>query len=194
MEFDAEAFIVDEDANVVLTRDGWVKRVREVKDLSATRLREGDAVLAVRAAARRRSRWCSSRTSARAYVMRINDMPAVDRLRRSGAEAVQVRRRRARRRRAVARARPTRPRATLAVAVTQAAATACASRSRRTPSSRRAPAAATPSRPRATRSSASRACGEPRTCVCVRHQRRARAALQGRRDDRAGRAPAAASP
>ena len=27
-----EAFIVDEDANVVLTRDGWVKRVRELKD------------------------------------------------------------------------------------------------------------------------------------------------------------------
>ena len=26
------AFIVDEDANVVLTRDGWVKRVRELKD------------------------------------------------------------------------------------------------------------------------------------------------------------------
>ena len=31
-EFDAEAFIVDEDATVILTRDGWVKRVREVKD------------------------------------------------------------------------------------------------------------------------------------------------------------------
>ena len=38
------AFIVDEDANVVLTRDGWVKRVRELKDAVATRTREGDAV------------------------------------------------------------------------------------------------------------------------------------------------------
>ena len=32
-EFDPDAFIVDEDANVVLTRDGWVKRVRELKDV-----------------------------------------------------------------------------------------------------------------------------------------------------------------
>src|SRR3954470_20850208 len=47
VEFDAEAFIVDEEVTVILPRDGWLKRVREVKDLSATRLREGDAVLAV---------------------------------------------------------------------------------------------------------------------------------------------------
>ena len=40
------AYIVDEDANVVLTRDGWVKRVRELKDASSTRTREGDAVIA----------------------------------------------------------------------------------------------------------------------------------------------------
>jgi len=46
VEFDAEAFIVEEDATVILSRDGWLKRAREVKDLSATRLREGDAVLA----------------------------------------------------------------------------------------------------------------------------------------------------
>ena len=32
LEFSEEAFIADEDANVVLTRDGWVKRVRELKD------------------------------------------------------------------------------------------------------------------------------------------------------------------
>ena len=47
MEFDAEDFIVDEEVTVIVSRDGWIKRVREVKDLSATRLREGDAVLAV---------------------------------------------------------------------------------------------------------------------------------------------------
>jgi DNA gyrase subunit A len=46
-EFDPTAYIVDEDANVLLTRDGWVKRVREIKDLSATRTREGDAVMQV---------------------------------------------------------------------------------------------------------------------------------------------------
>ena len=47
MEFVAEDFIVDEEVTVILSRDGWLKRVREVKDLSATRLRDGDAILAV---------------------------------------------------------------------------------------------------------------------------------------------------
>jgi DNA gyrase subunit A len=46
-EFDPNAYIVDEDANVILTRDGWVKRAREIKDLSTTRTREGDEVMAV---------------------------------------------------------------------------------------------------------------------------------------------------
>jgi DNA gyrase subunit A len=46
VEFVAEDFIVDEEVTVILSRDGWLKRVREVKDLSATRLREGDAILA----------------------------------------------------------------------------------------------------------------------------------------------------
>src|SRR5262249_25540543 len=45
-EYSADDFIVDEDNVVILSRDGWVKRQKEVKDLSTTRLREGDAVLA----------------------------------------------------------------------------------------------------------------------------------------------------
>jgi DNA gyrase subunit A len=44
-EFEAEDFIVAEDSLVVLTRQGWVKRQREMKDAGATRVREGDAVL-----------------------------------------------------------------------------------------------------------------------------------------------------
>ncbi|HKU39691.1 MAG TPA: DNA topoisomerase IV subunit A [Polyangiales bacterium] len=44
-EFEAEDFIHDEDAIVVLSRQGWMKRQREMKDVSATRVREGDAVL-----------------------------------------------------------------------------------------------------------------------------------------------------
>ncbi|MCE9574115.1 MAG: DNA topoisomerase IV subunit A [Deltaproteobacteria bacterium] len=47
IEFDADAFIVDEDANVVVTRDAWLKRVKELKDPAQTRTREGDAVIAV---------------------------------------------------------------------------------------------------------------------------------------------------
>ena len=34
---------------MLVSRDGWVKRQKEVKDLATTRLREGDAVLAVAA-------------------------------------------------------------------------------------------------------------------------------------------------
>ena len=94
LEFDAEAFIVDEDANVVLTRDGWVKRVRELKDPAPTRLREGDEVLARARRARRRATWSSSPTSA-GLRHPHQRRAGVHRLRRSGAEAVQVRRRRA---------------------------------------------------------------------------------------------------
>src|SRR6476661_3984252 len=44
--FSADDFIVEEDNVVIVSRDGWVKRQKEVRDLSTTRLREGDSVLA----------------------------------------------------------------------------------------------------------------------------------------------------
>ena len=47
VEYSADDFIVEEDNVVIVSRDGWVKRQKEVKDLATTRLREGDAVLAV---------------------------------------------------------------------------------------------------------------------------------------------------
>jgi DNA gyrase subunit A len=75
LEFVAEDFIVDEEVTVIVSRDGWVKRVREVKDLSATRLRDGDAVLAVvRGSTKEAVAICSNFGSA--YVVRINDVPA----------------------------------------------------------------------------------------------------------------------
>src|SRR5207253_9359001 len=46
-EYRPDDFIVEEDNVVIVSRDGWVKRQKEVKDLSTTRLREGDAVLDV---------------------------------------------------------------------------------------------------------------------------------------------------
>lgn len=46
-EFDPEAYIVRENTNVVLTRDGWIKRVGRLASVEGTRVREGDAVLAV---------------------------------------------------------------------------------------------------------------------------------------------------
>src|SRR5437870_6817194 len=47
VSFTEHDFIVEEDNVVIVSRDGWVKRQKEVRDLSTTRLREGDAVLAV---------------------------------------------------------------------------------------------------------------------------------------------------
>ena len=74
-EYQAEDFIIDEDATVVLTSQGWVKRAREIKDLSTTRLREGDAVLSATAGSTRASvAFFSSQGSA--YVARIHDVPA----------------------------------------------------------------------------------------------------------------------
>jgi DNA gyrase subunit A len=72
-EYTADDFIVEEDNVVIVSRDGWVKRQKEVKDLSTTRLREGDSVLAAFAAARA-PRACSSRTSASPYSCRFIDV------------------------------------------------------------------------------------------------------------------------
>jgi len=75
VEFDADAFIVDEDANVVVTRDGWIKRVRELKDPTATRTREGDEVMFVLpGSTREKVIFFTSRGAA--YVIKINDIAA----------------------------------------------------------------------------------------------------------------------
>ena len=46
-EFDPANYIVREDTNVVLTREGWVKRLGTINALDALRTREGDGTLAV---------------------------------------------------------------------------------------------------------------------------------------------------
>jgi DNA gyrase subunit A len=73
--FTADDFIVDEDNVVILSRDGWVKRQKEVRDLASTRLREGDSVLAVMAGSTRASIVFFSNFGA-AYTSRIIDVPA----------------------------------------------------------------------------------------------------------------------
>jgi DNA gyrase subunit A len=74
-EYSADDFIVEEDNVVIVSRDGWVKRQKEVKDLSTTRLREGDAVMAVCAGSTRASIVFFSNFGA-AYSCRIIDVPA----------------------------------------------------------------------------------------------------------------------
>ncbi len=73
-EYSAEDFITAEDQVVLLTEQGWVKRAREVKDLAATRVREGDRLLAVTAGSTRSTVAFFSSAGA-AYVMRIHDVP-----------------------------------------------------------------------------------------------------------------------
>jgi DNA gyrase subunit A len=74
-EFDPNAYIVDEDANVILTRDGWVKRVKELKDAASTRVREGDAVAEV-LAGNTKSAIAFFTNFGSAYVAKIVDIPA----------------------------------------------------------------------------------------------------------------------
>ena len=74
-EFDPNAYIVDEDANVVVTRDGWVKRVRELKEPTSTRVREGDAVADV-LAGNTKSPIAFFTNFGSAYVCKIVDIPA----------------------------------------------------------------------------------------------------------------------
>jgi DNA gyrase subunit A len=74
-EYSADDFIVEEDNVVIVSRDGWVKRQKEVKDLSTTRLREGDAVLAAFVGSTRASAAFFSNFGV-AYTCRIIDVPA----------------------------------------------------------------------------------------------------------------------
>jgi DNA gyrase subunit A len=74
-EYTADDFIIEEDNVVVVSRDGWVKRQKEVKDIGTTRLREGDAVLAVLPGSTRASVVFFSNFGV-AYSARITDIPA----------------------------------------------------------------------------------------------------------------------
>ncbi len=74
-EYTADDFIVDEDNVVIVSRDGWVKRQKDVKDLSTTRLREGDAVLAAFAGSTRATCAFFSNFGV-AYTCRFIDVPA----------------------------------------------------------------------------------------------------------------------
>ena len=47
VEYDPQAYIVRENTNVVVTKEGWIKRVGQMSSVSKTRVREGDAVLTV---------------------------------------------------------------------------------------------------------------------------------------------------
>ncbi|HYO95009.1 MAG TPA: DNA topoisomerase (ATP-hydrolyzing) [Polyangiaceae bacterium] len=74
-EFSAEELIVAEDNAVLLTVDGWVKRQKEIKDPSTTRLREGDAVLSCEVGSTREGIVFFSNFGS-AYTIRLIEIPA----------------------------------------------------------------------------------------------------------------------
>jgi DNA gyrase subunit A len=74
-EFDPEAYIVRENTNVVLTRDGWIKRVGRLAAVESTRVREGDEVIAV-APGSTLEYVIFFADDGTAYTMRINEVPA----------------------------------------------------------------------------------------------------------------------
>jgi DNA gyrase subunit A len=75
VEFAAEDFILDEEVTIILSRDGWLKRVREIKDIATTRVREGDAVLAALRGSTKELVGIFSNLGS-CYVLRIHDVPA----------------------------------------------------------------------------------------------------------------------
>jgi DNA gyrase subunit A len=75
LAYDPEAYIVHEEAVVLLSRDGWIKRQTQVKDPAATRLREGDALVAVLPGTTR-DRLVLFSSHGTLYVLRVADIPA----------------------------------------------------------------------------------------------------------------------
>jgi len=74
-EFSEEDFIVAEDCHVMVTRDGWVKRQKQIADPGKSRLREGDTVLGVVAGSTRATLAFFSSFGV-CYTARLIDIPA----------------------------------------------------------------------------------------------------------------------
>jgi DNA gyrase subunit A len=74
-EFNEEAYIVRENTNVVLTRDGWIKRVGRLASVEGTRVREGDEVIAV-VPGSTLDHVIFLADDGTAYTTRINEVPA----------------------------------------------------------------------------------------------------------------------
>jgi DNA gyrase subunit A len=75
LEFNPEAFIVKENTNVVLTADGWIKRVGRLASIEGTRVREGDSVIAV-VPASTLDHAIFFADDGTACTMRVNEVPA----------------------------------------------------------------------------------------------------------------------
>lgn len=74
-EYTAEDFIVAEDCHILVTKDGWVKRQKQIADPAKSRLRQGDSVLACVAGSTRETIGFFSSLGV-CYTARMIDIPA----------------------------------------------------------------------------------------------------------------------
>ncbi len=75
LEYTQEAYIVDEDVYVMVTRDGWVKRQRSYTEIQNIRVREGDEIGWVLPGSTRAS-VCFFSNFGKAYTLRIDELPS----------------------------------------------------------------------------------------------------------------------
>ncbi len=75
VEFDEAAYVVQEDVHVIVSADGWVKRIRRSNDLSSTRMREGDSILSAHALTTLDSVALFT-SFGTLFVLKVSDVPA----------------------------------------------------------------------------------------------------------------------
>ena len=74
-EYTAEDFILAENCNVLITKEGWVKRQKQIADPNKSRVRQGDSVLACLAGSTRETIGFFSSLGV-CYTTRMIDIPA----------------------------------------------------------------------------------------------------------------------
>ncbi|RMH36500.1 MAG: DNA topoisomerase IV subunit A [Nitrospirae bacterium] len=72
--FDPSAYVVEEDAVVTISTDGWIRRVGAIKDLSKARVREGDSLMTILGGSTLDSVVFFTNYGS-AYTIRIGDLP-----------------------------------------------------------------------------------------------------------------------
>ncbi len=75
IEFDESQYVVQEDVYAIVSVDGWIKRIRRTNDLSSTRMREGDSILAAHALTNLDSVALFTNFGT-LFVLKVNDFPA----------------------------------------------------------------------------------------------------------------------
>ncbi|PCJ58008.1 MAG: DNA topoisomerase [Planctomycetota bacterium] len=73
IEIDMDAYIEHEDNMVILTREGWIKRMKEVKSVSTLRVREGDEVISI-IKANTKNRLIIITNKGVFYTIKVNDL------------------------------------------------------------------------------------------------------------------------